>query len=75
MYIYFFNIYLFKNIWSPSIYTCVHVNELFSYKTGIKKVGYLSVSDLVTSKHFLSICASIEGSDWGSFDDIFSLTQ
>lgn len=28
-----------------------------------KKVGYLSVSNLVTSKHFLSVYASIEGSD------------
>lgn len=42
--------------------TC-HVNELFCYKTGKKKVGHLSVSDLVTSKHFLSIYVSIEGSD------------
>lgn len=45
------------------MYTCVHVNELFCYKTGKKKVGHLSISNLVTSKHFLSMYASIEGSD------------
>lgn len=71
MYIYFFNIYLFKNIWFFSIYICVYVNELFCYKIGKKKVGYFLVLNLVISKYFLFICASIEGSDWGLFDDIF----